>query len=149
MSVPQMPAACTSTSTSPGPACGSGTSSTVKRLPPRQVASFIRLPVQPHVLHAPVVVESVVRDEVLHVGIVREVFLPPAEHGARHVGLDAALDLEDQLDALGPVELLRLLVDQAVGLLVATVAVVAGGAALVVFEEVGVGIVEPARGEIG
>src|SRR4029453_8839947 len=81
MSVPQMPAACTSTSTSPGPATGSGASSTVKRLPPRHVASFMRLLVQPHVLHPPVVVEGVVRDEILHVGIVREVFLPPAEHG--------------------------------------------------------------------
>src|SRR6185369_6768097 len=40
-SVPQMPAACTSTTTSPGPATGSGASSRVKRSPPRHVASFI------------------------------------------------------------------------------------------------------------
>ena len=39
-SVPQMPAAATSTTTCPGPATGSGASSRVKRLPPRQVATF-------------------------------------------------------------------------------------------------------------
>ena len=41
MSVPQMPAASTPTTTSPGPATGSGASSTVKRLPPRHVATFM------------------------------------------------------------------------------------------------------------
>src|SRR2546422_4479356 len=38
-----MPAVCTSTTTSPGAATGSGTSSSVKRVPPCQVAIFIAL----------------------------------------------------------------------------------------------------------
>src|SRR5262249_7133254 len=111
----------------------------------------IRLPllVQPHVLHAAVVVERVVGDEALHVGPLREVLLPPGQHGARHLGLEAALDLPHELEALRAVQLLRLQVDQLVRLFVAVVGVVAGGAALVVFEEVGVGVVEAARGEIG
>ena len=39
-SVPQIPAAVTSTTTCPGPATGSGASSKVNRIPPRQVATF-------------------------------------------------------------------------------------------------------------
>src|SRR5437867_13407892 len=38
-----MPAACTSTTTWPGPATGSGISSIVNRVPPCQVATFIAL----------------------------------------------------------------------------------------------------------
>src|SRR5262252_1527689 len=105
--------------------------------------------VQPHVLHAAVVVERVVGDQALHVGPLREVLLPPGQHGTRHLGLEAALDLPHELEALRAVELLRLLVDQLVRLLIAVVGVVARGAALVVLEEVGVGVVEAARGEIG
>src|SRR5205814_3924031 len=41
MSVPQMPAACTATTTCLGPATGSGASSTLNRGPPRQVATFM------------------------------------------------------------------------------------------------------------
>src|SRR4051812_8946278 len=41
MSVPQMPAACTATTTCLGPAIGSGASSTLNRAPPRQVATFM------------------------------------------------------------------------------------------------------------
>src|SRR5262250_2131949 len=41
MSVPQMPAACTDTTTWPGPAAGSGASSMVKRVSPCQVATFM------------------------------------------------------------------------------------------------------------
>src|SRR5215510_5284527 len=43
-SVPQMPAAWTSTTTCPGPASGSGAVSIVKRLSPCQVATFISAP---------------------------------------------------------------------------------------------------------
>src|SRR5215467_1152708 len=88
--------------------------------------------VQPHVLHAAVVVERVVGDEAFHVGPLREVLLPPGQHGARHLGLEASLDLPHELEALRAVLLLRLQVDQLVRLLVAVVGVVAGGAALVV-----------------
>ena len=41
MSVPQMPAAWTATTTWPGPATGSGAGSIVKRFSPRHVATFI------------------------------------------------------------------------------------------------------------
>src|SRR5215469_17842831 len=95
--------------------------------------------VQPHVLHAAVVVERVVGDQALHVGPLREVFLPPGQHGAGHLRLEAALDLPHELEALAPVQLLRLQIDQLVRLLVAVVGVVARGAALVVLEEVRIG----------
>src|SRR5499433_4295561 len=111
----------------------------------------IRLPllVQPYVLHAAVVVERVVGDQALHVGPLREVFLSPGQHGAGHLRLEAALDLPHEREALAPVQLLRLQIDQLVRLFVAVVGVVAGGAALVVLEEVRIGVVEAARGEIG
>ena len=89
------------------------------------------------------------RDEVLHVGPRGEVLLPPAEHRPRHVGLELSLDLPDELQALGPIQLLRLRLDEPVDLLVAVVGVVAGRAALVVLEEVRVRIVDDAGGEVG
>src|SRR5215469_10831655 len=95
--------------------------------------------VEPHVLHAAVVVERVVGDQALHVGPLREVLLPPRQHGAGHLRLEAALDLPHELEALAPVQLLRLQIDQLVRLLVAVVGVVARGAALVVLEEVRIG----------
>src|SRR5215813_13947901 len=70
-----------------------------------QTYRALRLLVQPDLLHPPVVVERVVRDEVLHVWPLRKVLLAPAEHGPGHVGLQLALDLPDQLEPLGAVEL--------------------------------------------
>ena len=74
------------------------------------------------------------RDQVLHVGPLRGVFLAPAEH---------------RLQALGPIQLLRLRLDEPVDLLVAVVGVVAGRAALVVLEEIRVRIVDDSGGEVG
>src|SRR5262249_45136134 len=62
--------------------------------------------VEPHVLHAAVVVERVVGDQALHVGPLREVLLPPGQHGARYLGLEASLDLPHELEALRAVQLL-------------------------------------------
>src|SRR5262252_2218537 len=115
----------------------------------RAILCAAPLLVQPHVLHAAVVVERVVGDQALYVGPLREVFLSPGQHGAGHLRLEAALDLPHELEALAPVQLLRLQIDQLVRLFVAVVGVVAGGAALVVLEEIRIGVVEAARGEIG
>src|SRR5262249_39560421 len=117
----------------------SGNGSPSYRAPP--------LLVQPDLLHSPVVVERVVRDQVLHVRPLRETRLAPAHHRPRDVGLELSLDLPDELEPLAPVELLRLRIDQAVDPLVAVVSVIARRAALVVLEEVGVGVVDDAGGQ--
>ena len=67
----------------------------------------------------------------------------------RHVGLELALDLPDELEPLGAVELLRLRLDEAIDALVAVVGVVARRAALVFLEEVRVRVVDDACGEVG
>src|SRR5881398_1951096 len=105
--------------------------------------------VEPDLLHAAVVVQRVVRDQVAHVRSLREVLVAPAQHRTRHVGLQLALDVPHELQPPGAVELARLRVDHPVHRLVAVVGVVAPGAALVVLEEVAVGVVDAGGGEVG
>src|SRR5688500_2607228 len=62
--------------------------------------------IQPYFLHSPVVVQRVVRHQVLHVRPLREVLVAPAQHGARDIGFQPALDLPHDLLTLLAVELL-------------------------------------------
>src|SRR5947208_17074140 len=94
-----------------------------------------RSPVQPDLLHAPVVVEGVVGDEVLDVRPLGEILVAPAEHRPRHVGLELPLNVPHEPDAAGAVELLGLEIDQAVGLRAAVVRVVPRRATPVVLVE--------------
>src|SRR5688572_10076659 len=68
--------------------------------------------VHPDVLQPAAVVDDLVRDEILHVRVVREAVEAPAHRRPRRVFLQLALDLRDQCHSLGRVQLLRLLVDQ-------------------------------------
>src|SRR5207245_1489300 len=88
-----------------------------------------RLLVEPDLLQATAVVRHLVRDQVLHVGIVCEAIGAPAHGGPGRVLLELLLDLPDERQPLRGVDLLRLLIDQPAYLLVAVVAVVAGGPA--------------------
>src|SRR5260370_24860298 len=95
-----------------------------------------RLLVEPDLLQATAVVRHLVRDQVLHVGIVCEAIGAPAHGGPGRVLLELLLDLPDERQPLRGVDLLRLLIDQPAYLLVAVVAVVAGGPAREVLVEV-------------
>src|SRR5262249_21421362 len=74
------------------------------------------LPVQPHLLHARVIVDDVVRDQVLDVRPLHEVAEAPAQDRLGHVRLELALDLHHQVEALLGIDLPRLSGDQVVNL---------------------------------
>src|SRR5262245_13257347 len=87
---------------------------------------FTRLPsaprgllVEPHFLHPTVVVEVVVRDQVLHLRPVGEVVHAPDERRTRGFLLQLALDLPHLGQPLLGIDLGRLLVDHRGDLLVA------------------------------
>src|SRR6266496_817662 len=94
---------------------------------PRRCATYVRvaaspravLLVQPDLLHPAVVVDVVVRDQVLHVRPLGVVVEAPAHHRPGRVDLELLLDLRHQREPLLRVELLRLLVDLLHELLVA------------------------------
>src|SRR5882724_9411258 len=114
-----------------------------------RAASPLYLLVEPGVLEPAAVVHDIVRDQVLHVGMVGEAIHPPAHDGPRGLFLEPLLDLGHQGQPLGRVRLLRLLLDELHDALVAVTTIVPRGAAGVVLEEVGVGIVHPEPGEVG
>src|SRR6267143_7334153 len=75
--------------------------------------------VEPHLLHAAPAVNGLVGNQVLHVWPHRVVVKPPAQHRADRSLLELSLDNLNQREALGWVQLLRLLIDQSRDLLVA------------------------------
>src|SRR5712691_421210 len=119
---------------------------------PIRWARYVRtggaLSVQPDVLHAAPIIGRVVRDQVLHVGPLREVVEPPAHRRTGGVLLELLLDPPDQREPLLRIQLLRLLLDHPHDLLVAVVGVVPRRPAPVVLREVRVGVVDAEAGEI-
>src|SRR6185436_17852234 len=61
--------------------------------------SLLASAVEPYFLHARVVVERVVRGQVLHVRPADEVLVAPTQHGSRHVRFEPALDLPHELES--------------------------------------------------
>src|SRR5690349_1380955 len=98
--------------------------------------------VQPHFLHAPVVVEVVVGDQVLHLRPVGVVVDAPVERGPGALGLQLLLDVDHDGRALLGVDLGRLLVEHRRDLLVAVKGVVTRRVAREVLVVVGVGVVD-------
>src|SRR5512146_1542966 len=75
------------------------------------LASVPSLLVEPHVLHAAVVVDRVMREQALHVRPVRVVIDAPGDHGPHGVLFELPEDVADDRPALLRVELPRLRVD--------------------------------------
>src|SRR5215468_4746080 len=97
--------------------------------------------VAPDVLQATPAVEGMMREEILHVRPHREVVEAPLEHGTARRPLESQLDVADEYQALGLVQLLGLLLDELRDGLVAVARVVPGGAACIVLVEVRIRIV--------
>src|SRR5712692_8389413 len=97
--------------------------------------------VEPHLLHAAPTVDGLVRNQVLHIRPHSVVVEPPAQHRADRSLLELSLDHLNQREALGWVQLLRLLIHQPRDRLVAVTGIVARRPAAVVFVEVGVRVV--------
>src|SRR6266849_4003403 len=70
------------------------------RPPEANVTRSSILPVQPHFLHARVVVDDVMGDEIADLRPLDEVAEAPAEDGLGHIRLEALLDLEDERQSL-------------------------------------------------
>src|ERR1041385_949092 len=108
-----------------------------------------RLLVQPHFLHPPVVVEVVVRDQVLHLRPVGVIVDAPVQRGPRTLPLQLLLDLQHLGQPLLGIDLGRLLVEHGRDLLVAVEGVVARRAAREVLVVVRVGIIDADAREVG
>src|SRR3989454_2044807 len=109
----------------PGPRPGPRPCEATCGCPPPAKSSVHTSLVEPHLLHAAPAVYGLVRNQVLHIRPDRVVVQPPPQHGADRSLLELSLDYLNQREALGWVQLLRLLIDQPRDLLVAVTGIVA------------------------
>src|SRR3989454_6904494 len=125
----------------PGPRPGPRPCEATFGCPPPAKSSVHTSLVEPHLLHAAPAVYGLVRNQVLHIRPDRVVVQPPPQPGADRSLLELSLDYLNQREALGWVQLLRLVIDQSRDLLVAVAGIVARRPAAVVLVKVGVRVV--------